>query len=179
MLKRGFLKVRRVRRRKTIGLKRSVALHKPRRGRKIPKLGKSPVSVVKRQIQAQLRENAIERDKTCVVGQHKELLPENWYVCGPLRKDGEIIVQAEHLCGRTKSKCYADMDNIILLCMRHHFHFKRQRGALYWHIVRKHIGEERWARVQGWEADNAIYRYSAQDWRDKLQAILQFQHGTA
>lgn len=144
------------------------------RRKAISKLGKSPISKVKRDIQANLRLRAIQRDETCVVGQHKEMLPENWHMCGPFRSDGEIIVQAEHLCGRTKSLCYSDMDNIVLLCMRHHFHFKRQRGALYWEIIRKHIGEERWKKVQAWEKDTTINNYTAQQWRDKLE---QLQYG--
>src|SRR3990167_7439367 len=141
------------------------------RTRAIPKLGKSPVSKVKRDIQAQLRLNAIARDKTCVISQHFEDVPDNWKVCGKNRKDGQLIVQAEHLCGRANSLCYADMDNIVLVCMRHHFYFKTQRAPIYWDIIRKHIGEERWAKVKMWEKDTAVHRFSADEWRTKLVSL--------
>lgn len=141
------------------------------RTKRPPKQGKSSVSVLKRQIQAKLRENAILRDKTCVISQHFEDVPDNWKVCGPIKKDGFLILQAEHLCGRAKSNCYADMDNIVLICMRHHFYFKTQRAPLYWDIIRKHIGEERWAKVKAWDKDNAVYRFSAEDWRTKLNSL--------
>lgn len=111
-------------------------------------------SAIKKSIQALLRKNAIERDGTCVVGQNLALVPQNWHVCGPLRGDGQIIVQAEHLVGRASSASYGDMRNIVLLCMRHHFHFKRQHGAIYWEVIRHHIGPERWALVQQWEKDS-------------------------
>ena len=150
-------------------IKRSTG--KIKRNKPIPKLGKSPVSVVKRDIQKQLRLNAIERDKTCVISQHLDDVPENWKVCGKLRKDGELIVQAEHLCSRAQSACYADMDNIVLVCMRHHFYFKTQRAPIYWDIIRKHIGEERWAKVKAWEKDTNVYRRSAEDWRNILKEI--------
>lgn len=147
------------------------------RKRAIPKLGKFPVSVVKRQIQVQLRLNAITRDKTCVISQHLEDLPDNWKLCGKYRKDGQLVLQAEHLCGRAKSACYADMDNIVLLCSRHHLFFKKQRGALYWGIIRKHIGEIRWAKVQAWEIDNGVYRFSTEDWRTKLTLLEELNNG--
>ena len=147
----------------------------PSRKHRIPKQGKSPISVVKRAIQAKLRENAIVRDKTCVISQHPEDVPENWKECGKYRKDGQLIVQAEHLCGRSQSACYADMDNIVLLCMRHHFYFKTQRAPIYWDIIRKHVGEERWAKVKAWEKDTSVHRFSAEDWRTKLQALSKIE----
>ncbi len=137
------------------------------------KKAKKPSSPqLKKQIQALLRKRAIERDGSCIVGQHRALLPQNWHVCGPLRQDGEIIVQAEHLVGRASSASYGNMDNIVLLCMRHHFHFKKQHGALYWEIVRKHIGEKRWEQVQQWEADSwKPTRMFTADWLSLKEAL--------
>ena len=154
----------------TRGLRASGGSFKPKK--RISKLGKSSTSKVKREIQAQLRLNAIARDKTCVISQHLEDVPDNWKVCGKYRKDGQLIVQAEHLCGRVNSQCFANMDNIVLVCMRHHFYFKTQRAPIYWSIIQKHIGEERWAKVQAWEKDNGVYRYSVEDWRTLLQSLL-------
>ena len=171
ILKKGGLGRKPIKRKFGSTLKRSVSPKIGSGRTKIPKLGKSPVSVVKRQIQAKLRENAIARDKTCVISQHLEDVPDNWRQCGKYRKNGQLIVQAEHLCGRANSQCYADMDNIVLVCMRHHFYFKTQRAPIYWDIIQKHIGEERWAKVQAWEKDNGVYRFNADEWRDKLLSL--------
>lgn len=155
-------------------LKRKTRL-KAKRGLKtksgLKKRGKSTVSKIKNRIQALLRARAIERDGECVVGQYRNLLPATYYYCGPLRTDGEIIVQAEHLVGRSNSASYADMDNIILLCMRHHFYFKKQHGALYWSIVQTHIGPERWEKVKTWEADRSPHRMRAADWAVKEREL--------
>ena len=130
-----------------------------------PRVKVLSVSKVKKAIQAKLREKAIERDKTCVIGQNGSLLPLNWRVCGERRQDGEIIVQAEHLVGRANSASYGDMDNIVLLCKRHHFYFKTQHAALYWDIIRKYIGEKRWAKVQKWEHDHTPHHFVVSEWR--------------
>lgn len=125
-----------------------------RRRKPIPKQGKSNLSKIKRQIQAKLREKAIERDETCTIGKYPSFLPQNWLLCGSYRSDGELVVQAEHLVSRGNSASYGDMDNIVLLCKNHHIFFKKHHPALYWEIIRKHIGEERWAKVQKWEAES-------------------------
>ena len=127
---------------------------------------------LKRAIQAKLRKLAIERDKSCVVGQHLDLLPGTWHYCGPTKKKGGgLVVQAEHLVGRANSASYGDMDNIILLCKRHHFYFKQQCGALYWEIVRQHIGKKRWDKVQAWEKDKKPHRIYRKDWEDILTGL--------
>jgi len=56
------------------------------------------------------------------------------------------------------------MRNIVCLCQRHHGYFKQQNGALYWDLIRRHIGEERWAWLQRVIADRKIYPMSANDW---------------
>lgn len=137
----------------------------------LKKQSDSSVSKLKRDIQAKLRQRAIERDGSCVIGQYQHWLPFQYQECGPHRNDGELILQAEHLVGRANSASYADMDNIILLCMRHHFFFKKQHGALYWELVRKHIGEARWAKVQQYELDHFPHHFVKQDWKDQLDGL--------
>jgi len=134
----------------------------------LKKKGKSAVSKSKDRIQGLLRQNAIKRDGECVLRQVEHLLPQQYFNCGPLRSDGQVVVQAEHLVGRKNSISYGDMDNIILLCQRHHFYFKQQHGALYWHMVRMVIGEERWEKVQEWERQEKAHqatRMSLSDWK--------------
>jgi hypothetical protein len=56
------------------------------------------------------------------------------------------------------------MRNIVCLCQRHHGYFKVQNGALYWVLIRRHIGEERWGWLQRVIADRKICPMSASDW---------------
>lgn len=136
-----------------------------------PRVKALTVSQLKKEIQARLRELAIERDGTCVVSKYQHLLPHAHLHCGPRRKDGQLVLQAEHLVGRANSASYADMDNIVLLCMRHHFYFKQQHGALYWEIIRGHIGEYRWNKVQSWEQDKTPHHMVTADWRACLALL--------
>ena len=136
-----------------------------------PLVKKLTVSELKKKIQAKLREKAIERDKTCVVGQHPSSLPPQWLRCGRYRKDGQMVVQAEHLVTRANSASFADMDNIILLCSNHHGYFKPQHGWLYWEIVRFHIGEKRWNKIKKWELDHTPHHMVTADWRLALENL--------
>jgi hypothetical protein len=105
-------------------------------------------AVVKKRIQALLRETAILRDGGCVL---------RWYPeageCGGYRKDGQFILQAEHLVTRSSSATYADMRNIVCLCVHHHGHFKPQHSYLYWVLIERHIGPTNWAWFKRAEAD--------------------------
>lgn len=155
--------------RRSFGLKRKTVYRLRRK--KIRKQGKAPVSKIKRAIQANLRSKAILRDGGCVLRHYLHWLPIKYQSCGRYRADGELILQAEHLVGRANSASYADMDNIVCLCVNHHFFFKRQHGALYWEIIRKHIGEERWRKIQEWEQDKATHKFTTKEWRDKLLVL--------
>jgi hypothetical protein len=118
------------------------------------------VSKLKKKIQSHIRLLAIERDGGCILRNYPVSGP-----CGPYRTDGQLILQGEHLVGRANSVSYADMDNIVCLCMNHHFHYKKQHGAMYWKIVEGHIGAKRWKKVQAWEADRFTpHRHSLADW---------------
>jgi len=136
-----------------------------------PRVEKPTASKIKKLLQAKLREKAIERDGMCVIGQHLDSLPDQWRLCGNYTKDGRLILQAEHLVGRANSRSYADMDNIVLICLRHHFFFKQQCGALYWDIIRRHIGEERWGKIEAWEKDKSPHHMVAGDWQNILDSL--------
>lgn len=133
-----------------MALKRSSGLRKK---------AKNPVSKTKGRIQALLRLRAIERDGGCVLRDYP-ITGE----CGPYKADGDLILQAEHLVGRANSISYGDLDNIVCLCMKHHFYFKKQHGALYWSLIEEIIGPERWEKVQAWERDKSPHRMYASDW---------------
>ena|SRR3990167_348920 len=134
--------------------------------------GKSNVSKTKVKIQALLRELAIQRDKHCVLQDYPEA-----GVCGSrATKDGHLIIQAEHLISRARSVSFGDMRNIVLLCQRHHGYFKEQNGRLYWELIEKIIGVERWAWIKKVERDTKSYPMSLSDWTKIYLVLIQELH---
>lgn len=130
----------------------------------------SPVSKAKERIQALLRQRAIERDGGCVL----RTRPIAGH-CGPTKSDGELILQGEHLNGRANSVSYAEMDNIVCLCLNHHFFFKKRQPALYWILIEEIIGPKRWEKVKGWIQDKSTHRTSLSDWL-RLEQELKETH---
>ena len=112
---------------------------------------------LKKDIQALVRQIAIIRDGGCVLRHFPEAGQ-----CGWLRNDGQLILQGEHLVTRSNSSSYGDMRNIVCLCAHHHGHFKPQYSRLYWSLIRKYIGEERWNWIERVEADKTPHKM---DWK--------------
>jgi hypothetical protein len=108
-----------------------------------------------------LREIAILRDGGCVLRHYPEAGARGGY--GP--KSGKPILQAEDLNTRERNISFGDMRNIVCLCQRHHGYFKTQNGALYWDLIRRHIGEERWTWLQRVIADRKTYTFGIYDWQ--------------
>ena len=125
----------------------------------LKKQSKSTSAQAKRRIQALLRKNAILRDGGCVLRNYPEAGE-----CGGYRNDGELILQAEHLISRTKASTYGDMRNIVCLCQRHHFFWKKQNSRLYWELIEDCIGKERWVWLKRAESDRKPYHFSLNDW---------------
>lgn len=117
------------------------------------KLGKSKVSTVKRRIQALLRQNAIKRDKRCVLAEFRGIVGE----CNE-------ILQAEHLLTRERSVGFGNMKNIVLLCQYHHIFWKPKNSRLYWELIEKIISPERWKWLKLAEADRTPQRMNLSDW---------------
>lgn len=113
-------------------LKRS---SKPLKRTKLRLVGHSTTSELKIEIQALLRQIVIKRDGGCVLRNYPET-----GACGGYRKDGELILQAEHLHTRSNAASFADTRLVICLCSRHHIFYKPQHADEYYKIVRKHIG---------------------------------------
>ena len=130
-----------------------------------PRVKLLTVSQAKKKIQARLRELAISRDGGCIL----RLYPETG-LCGGYSGSG-LILQAEHLCGRANSASYADMDNIICICLNHHFFYKKRHGAVYWDVVKRHIGARRWKKVQEYERDKTPHHFVASEWRTILAEL--------
>lgn len=148
-------------------LKRSSSLKTGTRTTKVPKKGKSASSVLKTRIQALIRLRVIERDGGCILRHYPDA-----GACGGYRGDGELILQGEHLNGRANSVSYGELDNIVCLCSHHHIFFKRQQPGRYWILVRKHIGEERWHKVEAWILDRSPHRSTKSDWERVVDNLI-------
>lgn len=123
------------------------------------KKGKSETAQCKDRIQALLRQLAIKRDGGCVLRNYPEA-----GACGGFRKDGEPILQAEHLNTRERNISYGDMRNIVCLCKRHHGYWKPQYSRLYWELIEKIIGKKRWQWLKRVEADKKSYPMGLYEW---------------
>lgn len=131
---------------KRVPLKRYTPLKSSKKGLRRTKLrlvGHSTTSELKRYIQAILRHIVIARDGGCVLRHYKHEMNARYQECGPRRKDGELVLQAEHLHSRQNANSFSDSRLVICLCQRHHFYYKTQYPQEYYQIVRKHIGKER------------------------------------
>lgn len=140
------------------------------RGSTLKKEGKSEVALAKKRIQALLRELAIRRDGGCIMRKHLGMLPSRWYEC-------DEVLQAEHLNTRGASGSYGDMRNIVCLCRRHHIYFKPQHSQLYWEIVEKHLGKERWEWYKRVRDDHAPHSMRLWDWQALELSLKQDLYG--
>lgn len=128
-------------------------LRKPLRRTKLRLVGHSTTTELKADIQALLRELAIKTYGTCVLSKYPETGK-----CGSYTKSGNLILQAEHLNGRSNTATFGDMRNIVLLCQRHHIYWKPQNSEKYWELIRKIIGEERWNWYKRASEDRKAYK---------------------
>ncbi len=137
-------------------LKRSGFKIKPRKPLKRTKLhlvGHSTTAELKAEIQELLRQIAIKTYGTCVLSKYSEAGQ-----CGGFDKQGNLILQAEHLNSRSNTATFGDPRNIVLLCKRHHIFWKPQNSALYWELIRKIIGEKRYEWYQKARDDKRPYK---------------------
>jgi len=108
--------------------------------------GKSPTAELKDAIQAELRRIVIKRDKGCFLRHYSEA-----GACGGYRKDGQLILQAEHLHSRSHAVSFSDPRLVVCICKRHHIYWKPQYSARYNELAEEFIGPERaklWSRVR-------------------------------
>lgn len=130
-------------------MKRTGFKFKPRKPLKRTRLrvaGQSSTKELKNEIQGVLRAIVTLRDGGCILRHYPEAGN-----CGGYRKDGVLILQAEHLHTRANAASFADSRLVICICRNHHIFYKPQHADEYYRIVRKHIGPERSAlltRVQ-------------------------------
>lgn len=150
-------------------LKRKTPLKQGLKGLRRTKLrvvGQSTTSELKRDIQALLRQIVIARDGGCILRHYPET-----GMCGGCRKDGGLILQAEHLHTRSNSASYADHRLVVCLCQRHHIFYKPQHSDEYYRIVKEHIGPVRTKLLEAVQADHRPHKM---DWKVEKLFLEQY-----
>lgn len=130
------------------------------------KKSKTPLALCKERIQGILRDCVIARDGGCVLRHYPEAGR-----CGGYRNDGELILQGEHLITRERNISYGDLRNIVCLCRHHHGSWKPQHSRLYWELVEKIVGPERWEWIKRVERDRKTYPMGLYEWQ-KIELAL-------
>ncbi len=119
------------------------------------KASKSPVAVIKRRIQALVREIVILRDKGCILRDSRR--------CGGLPGIPGVVLQADHLISRANSATYGDTRLIVCLCRPCHGGYKQWHKPEYDALVRTVISKERVALWDMAQADS--HRPHKVDWK--------------
>ena len=122
------------------------------------KISKSPIAEIKKEIQSLLRELAIIRDKECVMGNYPETGE-----CGGRKKNGELVLQFDHLISRQRSIGW-DVRLGITVCLRHHFYYKKQYPFEYERCVIDNIGPERAKLLYRIREDTKPYHMNLSSW---------------
>ena len=153
------------------GLKRTPfvrKVYKPLKRTKLRVAGHPTVSEQKREIQALLREIVILRDGGCILRDVPDYL-FGQPPCNGYRKDGELILQADHLISRENSATYADSRLVVCVCKGHHGWKSvgnNIRKKQYDTIVRKLLTEDRTKLWDKCEQDSwRPVRTGAHDWK--------------
>lgn len=123
----------------------------PLRRTKLRIAGHSTTKELRDEIQAVLRQIVIIKDGGCFLRNYTDRITPQYRNCGGYRKDGELILQAEHLHSRSNANSFSDPRLIVCCCQRHHIYYKAQHSAEYNELAREYIGQERaklWDRVK-------------------------------
>src|SRR6185312_10951980 len=110
---------------------------------KLRVVGHSSTSELNIEIQGILRQIVMIRDGGCFLRNYRDQIVSQYVNCGPTKKDGNLILQAEHLHSRANANSFSDSRLVVCCCQRHHFYYKKQYSAEYEQFARHFIGEER------------------------------------
>lgn len=105
--------------------------------------GNDPSSILKEEIQGLLRAIVILRDGGCFLRHYRDKINSQYIECGTHRKDGDLILQAEHLHTRSSARAFSDSRMLVCCCQRHHLYFKTQHSSQYNRFARDFIGDSR------------------------------------
>jgi hypothetical protein len=124
------------------------------------------VNDVKDEIQATLRQIVIKRDGGCFLRKYPMAGR-----CGGWRKDGQLILQFEHLNSRAHAISFADERLGVCICRNHHIFWKPKEPDLYSRLSRDFIGPARSLLLDRVQADRRAYRMHLSDWKKALASL--------
>jgi hypothetical protein len=130
----------------------------PMKRTKLRVAGVSTTADLKKEIQDMLRKIVILRDGGCILRNHSHEITNQYRECGGFRKDGGLILQAEHLHTRSNAASFSDSRLVICICKRHHIYYKPQHADEYYRIVKNHIGKERTQLLERVQNDHRPYK---------------------
>lgn len=131
--------------------------------------GISDTAELKDEIQRLVREIVIIRDGGCILRDRRGV-PQ----CGGFRRDGEMVLQADHLITRANSATYAATDLIVCVCKGHHgwkkWHEREYNAFLKEHVLSPQV-VALWERCEreSWRP----VRTTAYDWKLTVAALKQ------
>jgi len=141
---------------------------KPMKRTKLRVKGVSETATLKEEIQDLVREIVIKRDGGCIF-RDVYGVPQ----CNGYRKDGELILQADHLITRGNSATYADTRLVVCACKGHHG-WKKYHKEQYDSVVRTLLSKD---RVELWErCEQDRWRPTpkrSSDWKLHILALKQ------
>ena len=140
----SYIFVKRTPLKRKTGLKRTAwgknGSVKPRMGSRLRVVGQSTSTDLKKEIQAVLRQIVIKRDGGCFLRHYENQINPQYKKCGGYRKDGNLILQAEHLHSRSNAISFSDSRLVVCVCQRHHIYYKPQHSAEYNQLSEDFIG---------------------------------------
>lgn len=144
---------------------RGFGVRRPLKRSILKQLNESPSAIAKREIQSLVRRIVILRDGGCILRNLVDAPP-----CSGWRKDGQLVLQADHLITRANSSTYADTRLVVCVCKGHHG-WKKYNKEQYDDVVSRVLSPERVLLWEGAMQDSwrPARRYSA-DW--ELSIVL-------
>ena len=127
----------------------------------------SDTNNAKDEIQELARQIVIARDGGCIARN------EPWHICNGFRKDGILILQADHLLTRANAATYSDIRLIVCVCNGLHG-WKRWNKEAYDARIRQLLPKDRialWDRAHA-ERYKPVRKYTY-DWRMDVAALRQ------
>lgn len=107
------------------------------------------VTKCKDRIQDLLKQIVRIRDRDCIFrGMYRTC-------SGPL--------SADHIVTRTRSRTYGMSENVVCVCIGHHFFWKPTNPTLYTNRIDEYIGQEK--RISLEKLSTPICQYSLKDWQ--------------
>lgn len=146
---------------------------KPMKRTRLRVKGHSETAELREEIQKLVREIVIARDGGCIFRNLYDYL-YGQPPCNGYRKDGKLILQADHLLPRSFSATFADPRLIVTLCKGHHGWKSvgnNLRKAQYDEIVKKILPLDRVKLWEKWEEARQSHKTYKSDWKLEIVAL--------